>query len=32
MNYTVGAIIMAIAVVGMILMIVDSELQKRKKK
>ena len=32
MNYTVGAIIMAVAVVGMFLMIVDSEIQKRKRK
>ena len=32
MNYTVGAIIMAVAVVGMFLMIVLSEREKRKKK
>jgi hypothetical protein len=32
MNYTVGVIIMAVAVVGMFLMIVVSEIQKRKKK
>ena len=32
MYYTVGAIIIAVAVIGMFLMIVDSELQKRKKK